>query len=561
MIPTVFPANYIDTLSYNENVPIFPLHGSVDLIDCLQCYAEQTEDEASEWELAFAYPLGGIGFDMLVLDNIVVAKANDYQSPQAFRIYSVEKKTSKQVEVKAQHISYDMTNTPVYPFTASSASDAVSKLRTNTIYSSNWKQHHFYITTNLTSTDEFKFEDPKSMRALLLDGDESIKGTYGGDLIFDNYAIQLLQVGGEDRGVTINYGVDLIDMTQEQNNSEMITGVLPYYKRSTSDESYANQPIIYGSITYGPGTYTIQKIVPLDLTEFFPNAVPTVNEITAKAVEWVANEEIGIPEISLTVSYAKLGQDVRIHDAVRVYFPEMGIDVKSKVSKYKYDVLLERCEEIEVGHPKDSALFSLMDASRLKKGLIPPERIADGSITGSASGSSGKSKIAPGTIGKYEIKPLSIDHTLLSKKAVGGTGGAVQSDNIDDDAIDTEHIKDEAVGTDQIDDGAVNSDKLGDSSVGSAKIQNAAVAYAKLSSQMQSKITEIDNLSADIAYVNRLFASNAQIDKIYAQNMVAIYRVTAGYGQFGLIYDNDGRAFQSATIKDYNGNDVRVWRV
>lgn len=559
MIPSLLPYNYFDTLSYSTDLPTLPVHGDIDLIDCIECFAEQTEDDGSEWELAFSYPKGGYGFDSLKLNAIVLAKANSWQGVQAFRIYGIEKQTKKTVTVKAEHISYDLAKIPAKTFKATSAADAVAKLQVNSVYGNNWKQHHFKFSTDISSSEKFEPDTPVSMRAMLLDGDKSIKGTYGGDLIFDNYSVQLKQVGGEDRDVTINYGVDLVDLTQEQNNSEMITGILPYYKRTSSDDLYATQPIIYGDIAYGPGTYETQRIEPVDLSEHFPNDVPTVAQINAKAAEWVTKEEIGEPEISLTVSYANIGQDVRVHDAVRVRFPSMGIDVKAKVVKYKYNVLLERCEEIEVGHAKESKYFNLMDASRLRKGLVPPERIQNESITSEkiSRGGVGKGKIAPEAVGKYEIEKYSIDHDLMSKKTSAG-GAAIQSDNIAVGAVDSSalgagavtgaKIMDGAVTNGKLGAGAVTEGKLGGSSVTEGKIASAAVAWAKLKSGSGQPVNRINALEVDMAYVNKLFASTAQIDSIragtvYATVLMASDHLTVGNFSYSTRYkvtDVDG---------------------
>lgn len=555
MIPTIFPANYIDTLTYSGNWPEFPLHGTVDLIDCIECVAEQNEDEGSEWELEFTYPQGGYGFSELALDKIILAKANDYQDPQAFRIYSIEKAINKTVIVKAQHISYDMINVPVKTFTKqTSAGNALWAMMTNTIYGNNWKQHHFYFDTDVSQSGEFQPGTPVSMRAMLLDGDDSIKGTFGGDLIFDNYHVTLKSVGGADRDVVINYGVDLIDMTQEDNNSEMITGILPYYKRSTNDEQYETNPIIYGDVVYGPGTYTIQRIEPVDLSEHFPNNVPTVAQITAKAREWVAKEEIGVPEVSLTVQYATLGQDVRIHDAIRVRFPKMGVDTKAKVVKYKYNVLLERCEEIEVGHAKDSNLFSLMDASKLRKGLIPPARIQNESITNNkiARGGIGAGKLAPNSVGSGNVQRHAIDHEQMAEKAVHNdnidnlavdtrnmVNGAITGLKIAGLAVNTQHLADLAVKNTKIGDSAVSNTKIGDSAVSTSKIQGEAVTGGSSGKIKRNTITTWDNssgINTSLAYADTFNATQSaeMISTFYCGTVTAtgVYVKSGGVFNF-----------------------------
>lgn len=621
MIPTLLESTYVESLSYSGNVPTFPKHGIVDLVDCIECYAEQiNDDDSNEWELSFVYPIGGNGFDNLVLDNIVLAKANNYQDPQAFRIYSVEKNIGKTVTVKAQHISYDMLNTPVKPFTAASASAAITSIRTNTIYgSANWKRHHFYFTTNISNNTQFKFDRPASMRSVLLNGEKSIKGTYGGDLIFNNYSVQLLQVGGSDRGIVLNYGVDLIDMTQEENNSEMVTGILPYYVKSESEAGYESNPIVYGSITYGPGTYDIQKIEPVDLTEFFVNyeTTPTVAQINAKAVEWVAAEKIGIPEISLTVSYATLGQDVRMYDAIGVSFPEMRIDVKAKVSRYKYDVLLERCVEVDVGKAKPSKYFNLLDASKLKKGLIPPERITSNSITESkiSSGAIGSRAIAPQAIsGDYHIEPLSIDHDLLKEKAVTaekiaaeaattalindeiiikpnaysgdypdgagpymlntvsispknlpkkafrytdtGTGG-----NKDDPKkydLNPDIITDNTLPGDKVEDKGITTSKIDDSAVTSGKMASNSVITAKIKNAAVSFQKLSSGTQSEINKIAVLESDMAYVNKLFATT-ARIDHIRATDGYFSTVYVNNIRlgqtTFSNTTgIQDTDGN-------
>jgi len=555
MIPTLFPANWLDLVNYQPGGAI-PPHGDIDLVDCIECFAEETEDECSEWELEITYPSNGYGIEQLIqesngapigINKLILAKANSYQNPQFFRIYAIERRIGGNIGIKAQHISYDMVNIPVRPYKATGATAAVNGLNNNAAISS-----RFSFSTDISSSDVFQPDTPSSMRAMLLDGDDSIHGTFGGDVIFDNCVVQLKQLGGADRDVTINYGVDLIDMEQENNFSEMVTGIYPYYKRSTNDEQYASNPIIYGSIVNGPGTYTVPRIEAVDLTEHFPNNVPTAAQITAKAREWVAHEEIGVPEVSLTIQYATLGQDVRMYDAIRVIFKDLGVDTKAKVVKYRYNVLLDRCEEIEVGHAKSSALFDLMDANRLRKGLVPPERIQNESITNEkiAQGGVGKGKIAPQAVETKNIELGAIDHNLLSGS--GGHGApAVNGENVQDRsiesimiakeaviaeniaggavdgaklallAVDTQHIANNAVKERTIENEAVKTAKIAQRAINEGRLADAAVAFAKLKSGTNEPATVINNLKSEVAYIGTLFTSNVWANSFHTTSLYA----------------------------------------
>lgn len=536
MIPRLFEASYADSHS------TFTGHGLGELFDATEVTVKEETEDGHSWELGFIYPEIGPLFNQLVNNAIVVAKPNPYQDVQAFRIYSVTKELNHTVKVSCQHISYDLTGILVDPYkningTISSfkvynASDALSKIVQNkSFYLS---LDHFTYSTNLpsppydptTDANTLEITEPKSIRGILFDGDDSVVGKYGGDVVIDNYTIAIQSLGGSDRGVTIEYGKDLVTFSQEQNIGEMITGIYPFckkntknslsmqlendrfvkeankpiitaksaytleagkryklsfYTEATSQTAYLNsscgfgsgsflmdgyrhdfevevnsnatypantviiysgstpindglfgeiysvsvtaepiEPLIYGSIAYGPGTYSVQKIKPVDLTKYFSDD-PTVTELNAKAAEWVTKEEIGIPDVDLTLSYANIDQNIHLYDAVRVKFVRMNVDVKAKVTSYEFDVLSERITSITVGKTKDSLYFTLEDASRLKRGILPPDRIGKKSITTDkyAKGSVTGAAIAPGSVSGYNLEPYAVNEELLADKAVG----------------------------------------------------------------------------------------------------------------------------------------------
>lgn len=455
MIPTLFGVNYIPPFSNAEKKypGNYPIHGETDLPDAIECFAVQTcDDDSIEWELEMIYPINGIGFEQLAINKIIAVKANSYQSHlQGFRIYSIQRKIDQTVSVKAQHISYDMANVPVKPFlikktTSSSDKSAAVKalqhLRDDTDMETTVLKCRFKLGTDFdddrkaSDNVQFKLAEPKSMRAVLLDGDDSIRGTYGGDLVIDNYTINLKRVGGEDRGITIVYGVDLIDLEQEKNIGEMVTGILPFYRENSKDSgSDAMDTYTYGSITpaLDPEKYPVPKIVPVDLTSYFEKT-PAVKDLNEKAAQWVKKNNIRKPEINLKISYAYLKQDIRMFDAVKVIFPKLDVDNKAKVVKYKYNVLLERCEEVELGKARGSKYFSLLDASRLRKGLLPPDRIGKGSIRGGGGG-----HIQKKTVTGDDMEDNTIHHNQLANKEKNGET-PIQTGNIAQYAIEPDLI-------------------------------------------------------------------------------------------------------------------------
>ena len=490
MIPTVFGENQ----SLWNGVP---QHGLVDLIDCISCKAVQTQDDDSaEWELKLTYPCSGQGASTLTYNKLIVAKANSWQQNQIFRIYSVVENIDQTLTVKAQHIFYDLGNVPVKPCKIQSAGNFNSHMQNDKVIA-----HNFTFTTDISDSTDWKIKEPISILSAVLDGDESWKGQYPGDIIFDNYSVTLRKQGGSNRNVIINYGVDLIDMEQEKNISEMITGIYPYVKRSTTDSAYnKDKPethYIYGSVTYNKdSTMGIdsepmrpRKIQPMDLSQYFKDKdkTPTVTEINNMAKKVCKKIQVGLPKISLKLSYAYLGQDVRMFDKIRVKFPRLGIDTSAKVVKYQYDVLLERVEEVELGYARSSNLFRLMDASKLRKGLLSLDRLADQSIDDKkiARGGVGKGSIGPKAVDTDNVEDNAIDNSKLGEKAVTTAKlakYAVAADNIGPGAVIAEKLYQKAVTRAKIDDGAVGTTQIDSGAVTSVKIANSAISLRKLTS-------------------------------------------------------------------------------
>ena len=500
MIPILFEANETDVAT----------HGIGDLIDCISCECEMTAE--GEYELSFIYPMTGELFSELTIGRLVFVKANPWQAKQLFRIYGFEKNLDGTLQVNCQHISYDLANIPVQVFhsnTNATCQQTLNAMIPKALAITGDSIYNYTFTSDImdpphTEDHVFWLETPSSVRAALLDGDDSIQGCYGGDLIFDNYNVQLLNVGGENRGVVIEYGVDLIDYKQEQNISEMATGVFPYFRYSyKTDDGYEDR-FTYGQIQYTAGDFITHRVIPLDLTSYFPNqedgSAPAAWQLEAKAREWMAEEKgFGEPKVNLTISYAMLGQDIRLYDAVTVRFVKMGKDVTSKVISYKYDVLKEKPLEVQISNTKEAAIFSLEDASRLRKGLLPPERIKNQSIT--------SEKYAPGSVrgggGGGGGGGASHDWHLAGGGALAKDG--VKSENIEDQAVTTPKIHTYAVTAETMADLSVPSRSIQDGAVITMKIGDLQVANIKLYQGARdaiAKVWEIDQLVAGRIYAN-----------------------------------------------------------
>lgn len=333
---------------YDANEKEFAHGGFGFLSDCIQC--EVTEEANGEFELFMRYPIDGIHFEDVNTRCIIKARLDDYRDPQLFRIYSISKPMSKIVTIRAHHISYDLSGVPVSPFSASSAQNALSGLKQNAAVDC-----PFEFWTDKETTENFIVAVPSSIRSTLGGSVGSVLDVFGGEYEFDNYTVKLYNNRGEDRGVFIRYGKNLLDINQEENVSSVATGVYPYW----SDFETGEVLELPEKIINAPGQYDFIKILPLDASYDFIEK-PTEDELRYFAEKYVSENQIGTPSVSLSVSFAQIANSeeyahlrllerVGLFDTISVEFPLMKVSTKAKVVRMVYDILLDKVKSVQVG--------------------------------------------------------------------------------------------------------------------------------------------------------------------------------------------------------------------
>ena len=357
---------------YDHDEEAFTSNGLGALSDAASCTV--TEERNGGYEVEMEYPLTGSHFRDIQKRRILYVKPNPYDDPQPFRIYSITKPINGIVTVHAAHLSYDTSGSIVklFPADAGSASAAMSYLKNFSVPST-----PFTFFTNVGKSGTMSVPKPSSIRSLLGGSDGSILDTFGGEYLFDKWNISLLESRGSNRGVTIRYGKNMTDLEQEENDTDFYTGVYPFWYSESDDGGLVTLSANDG-IVNAPGNYDFVKIMPLDLSsedfgkettdsEGYTTTIekPTEAELLAAAQKYIANNKIGIPKVSLDVSFVMLAQaeeykdfsrleTVKLCDTVTVEFEKLGVKTTAKCIKTVYNVLTDKYDSIELGEPKSS---------------------------------------------------------------------------------------------------------------------------------------------------------------------------------------------------------------
>lgn len=315
-------------------------YGVGPLTDCLGY--EVTEERNGAYELTLTYPLNGIHADKLQFDYIIKAKPNYTDDPQLFRIYSVNRNMNGRIEVHAQHISYDLSGKVITTGTAGTCAAACALLTANA--------GNFTISTTKSTTGSFSITEPSSVRSWFAGKTGSLLDVFGtGEWYYDNFTATLKLARGQDRGVTIRYGKNLTELSQDIDCSNLCTSVTPYYVDSNT------KAVTVGDEVYTDLPYNVpRRDIAIDFSgDVDPeSATPIMTQLDNLANDYIANHILDRAISSLTidfVQYAEFSERVDLCDTVTVYFDALGISTSLKCVKTVWDGLKERYTSITLG--------------------------------------------------------------------------------------------------------------------------------------------------------------------------------------------------------------------
>ena len=333
---------------FEDNATDYVTQGIGALGDVLS--GEVTEETNGQYEVRLTYPVTGRRYADLKNRRLIYCKPDPYRDAQPFRIYRITRPLNGIITIYARHKLYDLDGTPVNPFSASNALSAMKGLKANAAI-----ETPYQFWTDINSNAQFSVSVPTSTRALLGGIKGSILDTYGGEYEWDNDTVKLYARRGSDNGVTISYGKNLTDIEQDENIANLCTGIIGYW--ANSDGELVQTPVVNG-----PGTYNFANVKAVDFSLDF-EAKPTVEQLQKRAQQYVSDNNVGIPDVSITLSWVQLEQysgyeglslldRASLGDTVTVRFPPLGIDVKARVVKTVYDILQDRYSSVEIGSVK-----------------------------------------------------------------------------------------------------------------------------------------------------------------------------------------------------------------
>lgn len=409
--------------------------------------------------------------------------------PQVFRIYDVQRGMDS-VTVCARHISYDLLHniTNVKKTGSVTCGDALNAIMYGCV-----SAHDFEAYTNIEDKRTgiiWNYENPISA---LLDPETGLTSLYSAALVRDNWEMYVLHDPGMNRGVTVEYGKNMLGVKYTETYDNVTTRVVPIGETKdgeplllSGDTPWKDSPLI--------NDYPVVYTRTLQCTDCKVGTDGVTTAIARARMEEQALQvfERGgdLPDVELTVDFISLGDTAEypqykdlercfLWDYILVRNRRTGIDVTSRIVSIRWDCMLDRMISMEVG-----AVGKTLANTGISTWQIP-------------NGFSG-SKIAGGTIGN----------------------AALQSD-----IISTRHLQAESVNADAVQAEVFTGEK-------------AVIGAITAITGAFNKITVSDELYAAFANVVKLAAGSIESGNISTDQLAAvmadIVTLTAKTGEFDL---------------------------
>lgn len=343
MYPILYESGTVGNVAQHNGLGI--------LSDCISCTIEQERN--GKYELTMEYPKNGIHAGEIATRRLIKARPNATDNAQLFRIDRIGKTMNGVFTVYGKHHSYDLSGYEITEGTAGTIQEACLLLQQA---AAGWT-----ITTDKTNSGNFKIDTPASVRSYFGGKKGSILDLYGGELKYDNYTVQFLNHAGQDRGVTIRYGKNLLELSQETASDNLYTHVLYFYKSEETDEMIIGTKVATGL------TLDTERCLILDASSDYEET-PTTAQLTAKATEYIGNHNLTIPSDNITLDFVQseeLSNRVDLCDTVSIYYEALGITrTSAKCIRTKWDVIREKYIETEFGDAKTTLADTIVETNR-----------------------------------------------------------------------------------------------------------------------------------------------------------------------------------------------------
>lgn len=299
---------------------------------------EATKAEVEEvinvsYTLKVDYPITDTEIYKQFQEDMLIIAPTPVTGRQLFRIKEISEQDDT-VSLTCQHITEDIFKRSVRPI---KVSNSTCQIALNAMISAvKTPLGKFSFTSNIMDNRTFNTTEDETLYKILMDGKHSIVGAWEGEMIRDNFLIDIPKSRGIDRGVVITTHQNLKQYERNKSSSSIITRL---HLKSTFKPEGAEEDTVLKVTVDSPliGSYPY-----INEAEYENNDLTTEEELRKWGEAKFKNGNIDKPTDQIKIEAYELdGQTVHLGDTAALMSLKHDVMLKKKAVGYVFDALSE----------------------------------------------------------------------------------------------------------------------------------------------------------------------------------------------------------------------------
>ena len=431
---------------------------------------------------------------------------------QPFRIYRIVP-TMTNITVYARHIFYDLMDNMVSSYAPDANTTGAAALTGLMAAALSPQDFTFYSDLD-TTAEGVEITDKNPAEAIM--GDGGLIENYGGELARDWWDVYLAKRTGEETGIQIREGKNLLGITYSVDYTNVTTRIMPRGEDKDGKPLYLPEKYIDSA---NISAYPTIKWALMDVQDAKEKTKGddkrTKDECYAlmrQAAQDAYDAGEDLPDVTLNVSFIDCAeteeyrqyrnlQGIHLGDTVKVIAKRVGVSVAMRMTQYTYNCLTRRYEAMTLGTIDDG----------IEGNMINPRSIGSGSISGRMIklGSIGTGALQDGAVNSLKIALAAINYAHIDEAAIN----QLSVNAVTAIRADIRNLVAGQITTDQL---YVDLAAIAVAQITTANISNANIDWATIAN-LTAAIANIANAQIGSASIGTAQIKDAKIDwaKIY----------------------------------------------
>ena len=302
--------------------------------------SEIVQEANSTYQLTFKFPTSDPNWALLTPETELVA--DDLHGEQYFTIFEVEKQHGY-VTVYANQVATLLNGYSINKINVDRVNGATVM---NALVAGFKRKTPFTFFSDVMSKHTLNLKDVSAMEALAKDK-HSIVGQWGGDLVRDKYSVRLLENGGIENESLFAYKKNMKSFQESKSTKELRTRI--HFKKVIEAHEEGKKDQILTVTIDSPLINKYKHIYEADM-EVQDQDVVDQKTLEEYGKRYFRETLCDMIEESLEIDVVgQADQPVHIFDIVSIFHEGYNVDLRKKITKYKFNPMSIKLVSIGFG--------------------------------------------------------------------------------------------------------------------------------------------------------------------------------------------------------------------